>query len=719
MEDTKRRRTARRKQDYSKPLKLPYQKEEKDPTSPSPEIDMDPEEASRERLRNAKLLLQHSSDSRKRYDYEWMTRNLFWRGYHFSKYQPTTNTIILSSRQTAKIPINIMAMQMRSICNQVTSFRPKWEVMPRGSNEGSRTVARYSQVLLDYIFDTERLKTKIKETVKQGLLYSVGGPWQIVYNEETDRVEIWSMDTFDFYWDMFADEFQDCQYMIKAIRKPIDYVRKNPDFDKKARMEIHGGEERMAVSENKQFLVQSMRLIPAMKEKEYESLILFEGYFKEIGEDGKATIRKVVWTDQNTTPLIDEVADDPDEFDFVLYRADLNPREILGESWSKHVMPINRVIDSLESSVFDYATKMAKGRILVDKDSGVDVIHTVHGEIIHKNRGSDVKNLDMPNLPHSVNLLIDRMNKYAEDLGGVHDHTLGRNASGARSGLQIAELKQSDSTSQDDLVDNLEDFLEEVAQKVLRKIARHYKSYHIVQALGYKESEAKAFAVIGSKAKGKDKKDKAAVPGHENQVKIGPDWLDIAEIGEDNMVRVNVGSWLGYTKEAAQEKALELAKAGIISQQEVLSVYEFGDINGVIQRTRSEKVLNKFLNSQPQPGQQDDYNLALTENEMMVNENKDMPVSDVDDHLVHIAIHQEALGQGADDLVLKHIQIHNVKLGMEGEGGHDAKATQQQQQPMQQPMPQGAPPQMQPQQAPPMAPPQQPMGGPAMPGMPQ
>lgn len=703
-DDKQRRIRTPYKSDLTKPL--PKTREKKTDEKPA-EPTVPKTSESQTKLAKAKLLVQHAADAKKRYDYEWMVRDLFRRGYHFSRYQPTTNTIILSSRQTAKIPINLVAMQMRSICNQVTSFRPKWEILPRGSSEESKTAARYSQVLLDYIFDVEKLKRKIKETVKQGLMYSVGGPWQIVYNKKKDRIEIWSLDTFDFYWDMFADEWEDCLFMVKAVRRPVEEVKNNPDFDEEARGEIHGGEERMAVSENKQFLVQSMRLIPGRKEQEYESVILFEGYFREFKENGKSELRKLVWTDQNTKPLVDEMTGE-DEFDFVLYRADLNPKEILGESWMKHVMPINRVTDSVESSIYDYITRVAKGRFVVDKDSGVDAIHTVHGEIIRKNRGAEVTNLPMPNLPHSVNLFIDRMNRYQEDIGGVHDHTLGRNASGARSGLQIAELKQSDSTSQDDLVDNLEDFLEEVAHKVLRKIARHYKGYHVVRALGRQDNEMKAFAVIGSKADKKLKEgNKELYSG--KKVKIGPDVLDLVEIGEDNLVRVTIGSWLGYTKEAAQEKALKLAEAGLISQNEVLAVYEFGDINGIIQRTRQEKLLKKNLESPAQPGQVDDYSLAQTENEMMVVENKDMPVKDTDDHLVHIALHQEALGRGNEDLVLKHIQIHQIKLGLEGEGGHEngqegQVPPQQQPQPMMQPMPQ-------PQATPPMGMPMTGQGG--------
>src|SRR5690348_1565423 len=94
-------------------------------------------------LASAKELLGRAVDARRRYDYEWMVRDLFRRGYHFSRYQPTTQTVILASKQSAKIPVNLTASAMRSIRNQVTSFRPKWEILPRYTTEESKTQARY------------------------------------------------------------------------------------------------------------------------------------------------------------------------------------------------------------------------------------------------------------------------------------------------------------------------------------------------------------------------------------------------------------------------------------------------------------------------------------------------------------------------------------------------------------------------------------------------
>lgn len=957
--------------------------------SPEEKEKVDEQYRRKEYLSTCKIALKHSADARRRYDYEWMVRDLFRRGYQFSRYQPTTQTVILASRQTARIPVNIVAAYMRSIRNQVTSFRPKFEVLPRYTTKESEVVARYSGKLLDYYFDKLNFKKKIKETVTQGLMYSVGGPWQIVYDEDKKEVAVWLLDPFDFFFDMLGEELEDCEHVIKAVRRPLDEVRFNPQFDKEARKEVTGSEARLAVSEYKQFMLQALKYVTQYSREESPTVILFEGDFKVRDKDtGKVHIRKVIWTDQNTIPLYYEDLK-TDKYDYVLYQADLNPKDILGESWMKHVMPINRVINSLESSVFDYNYRVAKGRIVVDKDSGVRSIHNVHGEIISKNRGAEVRALDMPSLPVATSAQIERMWRYGEDIAGVHDPTLGRVTPGSRSGVLLAEAKQSDAcvdvetealtpqgwkkynelkegediylldpttkksrwgklnwiywsdkvesemykadtktisflvtpdhpwmtinardnwkkeetqnlkndqriptaivssdipvkekysddfvelvgwvitegtysitktlidrgsfdiriyqseknikeieqiqslflrlgitrkpyispargngtkewqfmfakenavkirelfptksltmdfvsrltesqlhllintmilgdgcevqgrtrkrkcfintnketidsfqfactllgiptsigikrkqkdihstcyvvylketpyvttghlidgsmkkvkftgriwcpntetgywlarkngcifytsnTNQDDLVDNLEDFLTDVGMKILEKIAGNYSKLKVIKDLGYKEEQAKYFAVIGENAKIKGKTDE----NHKNQVKIGPDWLDLAVIGSDNNIRVTIGSWLGYTKEMMQEKTIKLLQLGAIDQKTFLSLWEFGNIDKIVQQSRIESILRAHIDKPKLAGEPQEVD-PYVENDMMVLEGKDVPVDQHDDHWIHYAVHQEAVGQGRDDLIGKHIGIHQMYMG--------------------------------------------------------
>lgn len=633
-------------------------------------IKVDPEIRERQDflMNIAKPSFQAASDSRRKYDQEWLGRNLFWRGYQFSRYLPETQTVVLAVRQSARVPVNLTTAYMRSIRNQVTAFRPKFEVLPTvPNNDSSETQARYAQRLLDYYFDKLKLKMKIKETVVQALMYSIGGPWQIVYDEQTKEVKVWLLDPFDFYMDPLAEDPNEAEYMIKAVRTPLGAVTSNPEYSLEARREIHGGSETLASSPQKQFLLQTTRIISANTQTSAPFVIQYEGSFRRYRENGTKYMVHCIWTDQNTVPLLYEELD-TDEMDYVVYRGDLVPKEPYGESWIKHVMVINRAINTLESSALEYNSRIAKGRLVVDRDAGVKAIHNVHGEIISKNRGSQVVSLEMQPLAASVPDQIERMIKYSMDISGVHEATLGSVPTGMRSGIGVAELKQADSNSQDDLVDNLEDFLTEVAMKILKKVAQNLTSYEVIKDLGVREGDQKYFAVIGRKAaKSKPRAgDKLGKPG---QVKIGPDWFDVAEIGDDNNIRVTIGSWLGYTKEALQQKVQAYFQIGLIDQGTALKMLEFGDVDSIIQKTRVEGILKRppqqGANGQPQV---DQYDLALSENDMVL-EGK-VPdrraayslVTPDQDHMVHIAVHQEGLGKGFDEIFGALIEAHQIAL---------------------------------------------------------
>ena len=611
-----------------------------------------------------------ANNARKRYDWEWLVRDLFRRGYQFSRYNPSNRTVILSTRSMVKIPINLLWAQMRTIKNQVVSFKPKWDVMPDGNNEESLNNARYSTKLLDHYYDILNLRKIIKETVIQGLICSVGGPWQIGYDPEADNgqgeVYIWLLDPFDFYIDPSATKLEDAEYVIKAVRRPLDEIKTNPNYKFYGEAPQHG-EQKQAASEYKQFLLQTLKYQTGYAEQN-NNAILRECWSKvRINKENKDELSKELReNDQNTNDLRQgevlmrvttylDFLNDPlrvqlirrSDYPFILYQADINPMEIYGESWAKHVIPMNRVLNALESSVFQYNYKYAKGRIVIDKNSGVRMFSNEHGDIVEKNQGSEVSSMPLQPLPVSYQMQIENMRRYIEDIGGAHDVSLGRIPTGIKSGIGIAELKQADATNQTDLVDNLEDFLVLTGKKLLREIAQNYDVPKIIKALG-KSGKPEHFVVVGEKA-GKGRKNK-------KEVKIGTDVFNIAIIGQDSQVSVKIGSWLSYTKEAQHEKLKEYYQAGLIDQKTFLEHAEFSDVDNIVEETRKEETLKKFRGapSATEPAVTDEE-VAEQENIIMVNEGRDAKVSPDDNHQVHLVVHQE---HADNPLVSAHMLEH-------------------------------------------------------------
>ena len=651
------------------------QEELEEPGTKSEE-DEESESKSLMRVERGKRILGYYKSARRKYDKDWLSRNLFFRGYQFASANQKTGTVSMTH---SKIPVNLTWAFARSIRNQVTSFKPKWEVLPEFKGKKAESNARLAGKLLDSIFRKNNLTKQIKEALTQGLQFSVGGPFEVWWDEDFDNgknqpkgeIRVRLHDPFDVYYDPNATCLEESSAIIKAVRTDLDKIKTNPLYKDKMKEVVTVGTLKRAESEYKQFLLQTIQ-DSSQQTEDNEALILYEMQEKEYSEDGDIKIRLLTWVDSINTPLRDELIDQ-EYYDLEVFQADINPLEMYGESWSKHVIALNRVYNSLESDMYDYHHIFAKGRMVIERGSGVRAVTNEHGSIIEKNKGTEVSTLPIAALPNSYPQQMDRVRGNMEDIAGVHDASLGRTPASVKSGIGIAELKQSDSTNQDDLVQNLEECLMRLGDKVLKKVVG---TGQLVEH----------FAVVGEEYIGEDK---------ENW-KIGEDKYPLAKIAYNNELNVSIGSWLAYTKEGRQKVLMDMAEAGLIDKETVLKYFEFPDIQDIVDKTRVESLIEmKRKESQEMPSGVSQEQLALAENEMLM-EGSPVPVDpETDDHELHIAIHSSIMNDENTKQIGAHIAEHRRAQKGGGQSVKTPVPAGQIQPPA--PMPQAMPPQMPPQ----------------------
>lgn len=603
------------------------------------------------RVERAKRLLSYYKSARRKYDKDWLSRNLFFRGYQFSQANQRTGAVTMTH---SKIPVNLTWAFARSIRNQVTSFKPKWEVLPEYKGKKAESNARLTGKLLDSIFRKNNLTKLIKEALTQGLLTSIGGPFEVWWDENFDNgknqprgeVRIRLHDPFDVYFDPNATTLEESSAIIKAVRTDLDKIKANPLYKEAMKNFTSVGTLKRAESEYKQFLLQTIQ-DSSQQTEDNEALILYEMHEKEYSEDGDVKIRILTWTDAISTPLRDELIDQ-EYYDLEVLQGDINPLEMYGESWGKHVIAMNRVYNSLESDMFDYHHIFAKGRMVIERGSGVRAVVNEHGSIIEKNKGAEVSTLPISPLPSSYEAQIARVRSNMEDIAGVHDASLGRTPQAVKSGIGIAELKQSDSTNQDDLVQNLEECLMLLGQKVLKKVATYYTTPRIKKVVGTGQL-VEHFAIVGEDFIGEEKED----------WKIGEDKYPLAKVAYNNELTVSIGSWLAYTKEGRQKVLMDMAEAGLIDKETVLKYFEFPDIQDIVDKTRIEALIEMKRKESPEmPSGISQEQLALAENEML-SEGSPVPVDpETDDHELHIAIHSSVNDEENSRQIFAHIQEH-------------------------------------------------------------
>lgn len=606
----------------------------------------------RELIWKIKNLEASAVEQRRKYDWQWLVRLLYVRGYHFANYNSSSNTVVFSTRTGVKIPINLVSAHLRGVRNQVTSFQPKWEVLPKVTTRFAFQNARLSGRTLDYIYDKAQIKRKIKEAVNDALIFSVG-IWQLSVDND-GNVIVNRIDPFDCFVDPnvkssnINDPEYGAEFVVISNQVPLDFIKKNKNFENTDQVTESS---ETASAEYKKFLLQVTKNLTTATKENNKTTILKQAFLRERDDNGKIKIRIVTYVDGMDSPLKNELTDDSD-YPFEILQGDIQPGDLYGEAWIKHLIPINRVIDALESHIFEYNHFFAKGKWVIDKNSGVRVIVNAHGQIIEKNRGSTVTPVTVPPLPPSPQEQISNMRRYLEDISGVHDVSLGRLPGTIRSGTAIAELRQADSTNQSDLIDNLEDFLARVGKRILKLVAENWTTTKLVSVTGI-GGKPEYFVAIGEKG-GKRLKDT-------EKFKVGEKELPLAIIGSENDVRVQVGSWLAYTKDARQEKLKELFRLGAIDQKTYLQHAEFADIDGIIERTREERIFSANSGAKSKQIEKeygvslDEESLALAENELML-EGIEQHADAGDDHETHKLIHKEI---GDTDLGKRHLAEHD------------------------------------------------------------
>jgi len=528
-----------------------------------------------EKLTTYKKYFELAQNARTKIDWEWFVRKQFVQGNQFLKWNKKTRQVEVppTPENEVKVIVNKIYATLRAVRGFVTKFQPKWEVMAEDVSDDGLESAGKKADLLDYIYITQGLKKKIKELVYNGLIYSVGF-WEIGWDQADDEGEgecfIRSIDPFDLYIDPAATDLDNASFIIKTSRQTIQDIKSNPNYSNTKDLI---GDSKLAASELKSRLIQNTFTDVSNLEDELDTKIVKEIYIRKPQEDGTNKIEKSVFVDEQL--LMPTQVTLMETYPFVRYSSDVEPLEMYGHGWVKHLIPIQRVINKLEGQILGYNDIFAKGKYVVDKDSGVRVINNRHGQIIERKRGTSVEPIPLQGLPATVRQQVEAFSLYMEDTGGAHDASLGRIPEGAKAGVAIEALQSGDANNLNDLRDNLEDTLKEAANKIFWNYATYRQTTKMIRA-DVDEGEPNFFNIIGSEADNK--------PKSKNGIKV-------YAISKDNDVRVYMGSWLAYSKEAELEKLLALAEAGIIDRQTLLKYYNFPNVQDIVDRVREEKAL--------------------------------------------------------------------------------------------------------------------------------
>ncbi len=508
-----------------------------------------------------------AQNARKEVDWKWFMYDLWINGNHYAKWDRNTQQIS-SPREDGrpKVVINKVYATLRAVRNYALRNRPRAEVTPVNLTE--ETVAEVVKLnkYLDFLHDKLKLRDKMKDSVWHALGKSVGW-WQILWaeNDEGGEIEVHVVDPYDLYIDPLARDPEEARFMFLAVRRNLEDLRNDSKYSAyKEVLEKMSGDKLVAASNMKARLMNHERGEVYSSDKENGSVIVKECWLKEF-KDGKSLIKIVTIAGDQ---CIRNEETDLERFPFFRLRADAEPLSMYGQGWVKNIIPLNRLLNRLESSLAEYNELMNKGKYVVDKNAEVRVINNEHGQIIEKKASANLESLNIPTLSAAIYTQIENVNRYIEDIGALHDATMGRIPTGAKSGRALEALQAGDSNNMSEIVENIEVFLEEVYEYMLKLAAQKYQFARNITPVS-QTGEREFIKVIGEGAQ------------------VQPEGATVIPL--KNMVDVKITSWLANTTEVRQEILKELYQLQVIDQQTLLEGYEIGAVADIIQRTRIQR----------------------------------------------------------------------------------------------------------------------------------
>jgi len=496
---------------------------------------------------------------------QWFVNYMYYMGFQNLKFDKQTKTFTNSNRNPLTFYINYTYMIVRAVRNAVVRTQPQWDVdaLPYGKIDVVE-----SQVLGEYLafeFDKLQMEEKVNKLVLYGLLYGLG-IFQYGYDDMADNGEgnVWVdvLDPFDTYIDPFAMTADDARYVIKIMSKPLELVKQNPNYDKKA-LENLASSEKMSESDYKDLILNNLHDTGYVK----GNVLLKEAWC--LTEEG---VRVITMCDGEI--LRNELTEFK-KLPFIFYHPDINLNTVYGEGWVKNIVNINKALNYLETSRLEYNILFNKGKILAPKGSSIKNITNANGQVIQYKPGFKPEVMDMKPMGSDVERQISALGGYMQQIGAANEAFLGQTPAGVKSGVAIETLVANNYVNLTDLINNLANCLEDLGKAIL---GLGYQYQNLMKP--FRNDTGDLMGIIG---------------GDINPEELEGFDIPVVPIPENPEVKVRITSGTAYTKEGKKEIMQNLRAMGAVSNRTLLEAF---DIDPEEEETRMKEEMAAM---QPEP----------------------------------------------------------------------------------------------------------------------
>lgn len=583
---------------------------------------------------------------------DWYINDRFARGEHWIAYNKVLNKILTIPVVPGEVrrTVNKIRSQIRGIKNFIKRNQPRWEVHPNDATNDAYTEAAKKNKILQHIYTTRYVPSKLTDVIVNSLKYSVGIlEAGVIKKNGSDRIDCWVDDTFDIVFDPSATCVDDCRFIIKAMPKPVEYVLNNSSYTIKDKNLTTDG--KLSASEYKEILErEKYNKEQSTGNKDLETVIVKELWIKYF--DGETKIKVITIAGDK---ILSVYQPRYKRYPFFIYNPEKTSNSIYSDPWIKDLISMNKSLNKTISQVESYIQRMLAGKYLIKHGVEVSTITDKGAEMVYYKGNAAPSQQNLQPLPAVSLEYIRDMESFIEELGGIRAASLGKAPGSLQSGKALEALQAADASTVAEPIENLEILLSEFAEFCLELI----NEYQIV---------TEEIVEGGEKIKYVGKFDN--VPE------------DALQIGANEKVRVSIVPEVAYSEDAKREWAVRLAEAKLIDPRAILEIFKFSNVSDIIERMEAIKeeeykkeMMKQNMSHQAagQNGPQDTADLADQENMKMAS-GQQVPITPkVLWTPEHLKLHMAFINENKDaynqrkDLFQPHILNEEKYAGVGGE----------------------------------------------------
>ena len=565
-------------------------------------------------------LLCKSKVKKAQYDYNWMKFYKFFRGVQWEVNRP--------AYRHSEV-INMIFPVIQSMVAIMMDVRPKVEFNP--TDPSDRAFADVMNKLFRADWERNKWLNTTTEVIYDGHFYGAGFS-SLTWNQDANYGEgvlvYKSVDPFYVFPEPMAPQIngdEEEAAEVFQIAEPLDTGKLKRKYPKKKdqiasdmqdlgragdRTNLGDIRFRSPVNPRTESL-ESHSFDGSLEDAEGKSLVittylkskeLMEEPFTD--EDGKKKFRqklkepngkKIVIAGGSVVEDNDELPYDDLKFPFSKYTNYILPREFWGVSEVEPLQSPQQIFNKLVSFTLDVLTITGNPVWILSSDSGIDpdTIYNRPGLIIEKEPGSEVGRQEGAQLQPFVIQMIDRMEKWFNDVSGQPDVSRGIAPASVTANSAIENLQDAGQTRTRQKMRNMDNYLTDVGQQYSSRVMQFYTQRRVFSITNDDESTSWFRFNIEDDVDEGGKPIKVGVFANfeedENTGELVEGEPNRFQIKADLDVRASTGTGLPFAKAEKEQRLLQLFDRQIIDGEEVLSGVDYPNADKVLTRVAEKK----------------------------------------------------------------------------------------------------------------------------------